>query len=154
MLKTILRMDKMAALHQHLNDIGMLKGPGFPSELDDNPNDATNVPLDSEELEDEDEAVVSGKSQNVSEFDVQLVFRTQSGYPSQPHALAMYICQPKFPLVFAQFLYKVCHPDEQIAPSKIEECPAFDGVIKVHHSAVATFYVPGDLSGSGGMQRK
>ncbi|KAI9439444.1 hypothetical protein BJY52DRAFT_1206931 [Lactarius psammicola] len=118
MLKTILRMDKMAALHQHLDDIGMLKGPGFPSELDDNPNDATNVPLDSEELEDEDEAVVS-----------------ESGYPSQPHALVMYICQPKFPLVFAQFLYKVCHPDEQIAPSKIEECPAFDSVIKVHHSA-------------------
>ncbi|KAI9441968.1 hypothetical protein BJY52DRAFT_1206842 [Lactarius psammicola] len=151
---TILRMDKMAALHQHLDDIRMLKGPSFPSELDNNPNDATNVPLDSEELEDEDEAVVLGKSQNVSEFDVQLAFRTQSGYPSQPHALAMYICQPKFPLVFAQFLYKVCHPDEQIAPSKIEECPAFDGVIKVHHSAVATFYAPGDLSGSGGMRRE
>ncbi|KAI9452680.1 hypothetical protein BJY52DRAFT_1124162 [Lactarius psammicola] len=154
MLKTILRMDKMAALHQHLDDIGMLKGPGFPSELDDNPNDATNVPLDSEELEDKDEAVNPCVYIILKRLHHSRVQLSESGYPSQPHALAMYICQPKFPLVFAQFLYKVCHPDEQIAPSKIEECPAFDGVIKVHHSAVATFYAPGDLSGSGGMRRK
>ncbi|KAH9015164.1 membrane dipeptidase-domain-containing protein [Lactarius pseudohatsudake] len=39
----------------------------------------------------------------------------------------------------------------QVAPSTIGECPAFEGVIKVHHSAVATFYAPGDLSGSGGL---
>lgn len=79
---------------------------------------------------------------------------SECGYPSQLHALATYIQQPKFPLVFTQFLYKVCHPDEQIAPSKIEECPAFDGTIKVYHSAVATFYAPSDLSGSGGMRRE
>jgi hypothetical protein len=51
-----------------------------------------------------------------------------------------------------QFLYKCRHPKEQIAPSTIEECPAFDGTIKVHHSAVATFFAPSDLSGSGGLR--
>jgi hypothetical protein len=65
-----------------------------------------------------------------------------------------YIEQPKFPLVFTQFLYKFCHLDEQIAPSTTEECPAFDGTIKVHHSAVTTFYAPSDLSGSGGLRRE
>jgi hypothetical protein len=72
-------------------------------------------------------------------------------YPSQLHTLAAYINQPKFPLIFRQFLYKCCHSKEQIAPSIIEECPAFNGVIKVHHSAVATFYAPSDLSRSGGL---
>jgi len=56
--------------------------------------------------------------------------------------------------VFSQFLYKHCHPEEQIAPPTIEECPAFEGTIKVHHSAVATYYSPSDLSGSGGLRRE
>lgn len=77
---------------------------------------------------------------------------SEPGYPTQLHALAAHIKQPKFPLVFTQFLYKIYHPDERVAPSTIDECPAFDGVIKVHHSAVATFYAPGDLSGSGGLR--
>jgi hypothetical protein len=57
-----------------------------------------------------------------------------------------------FPLIFSQFLYKHCHPDVQISPSTLKGCPAFDGMIKVHHSAVATFYAPSDLSGLGGLQ--
>ena len=35
-------------------------------------------------------------------------------YPSRLHALAAYINQPKFLLVFMQFLYKCCHPEEQL----------------------------------------
>ncbi|KAI9435153.1 hypothetical protein H4582DRAFT_1817832 [Lactarius indigo] len=152
MLKTNSHMDKMAILHQCLEDSGVLRGLAFPSEL--GTNNATNVPIDSEELEDEDEGVVPGKSQNASDFDVQLASRIQCGYPSQLYALATYIQQPNFPLVFTQFLYKFSHPDEQIAPSRIEECPAFKGAIKVHHLAIATFYAPSDLSGSGGLRRE
>ena len=75
-------------------------------------------------------------------------------YPSRLHALAAYINQPKFPLVFRQFLYKCHHPEEPNAPSTIEECPGFDDTIRVHHSALATFYAPSDLSGSGGLRRE
>ncbi|KAH9032556.1 hypothetical protein EDB84DRAFT_1561952 [Lactarius hengduanensis] len=135
MLRTLLHMDKMSVLRQRLQDSGMLRGSAFAS----GPGNGTNdMPIDdSEELEDEDDAVVS-------EYD----------YPSQLHALAAYIKQPKFPLVFSQFLYKVSHPDEQVAPSMIRECPAFEGIIKVYHSAITTFYAPGDLSGSGGLRRE
>ncbi|KAH9024047.1 hypothetical protein EDB85DRAFT_2150734 [Lactarius pseudohatsudake] len=152
MLRTLLRMDKMSVLRQRLQDSGMLRGSAFAS----GPGNGTNdMPIDdSEELEDEDDAVVSGNPQNVSEFDVQLAAKLQYDYPSQLHALAAYIKQPKFPLVFSQFLYKVSHPDEQVAPSTIRECPAFEGIIKVYHSAIATFYAPGDLSGSGGLRRE
>ncbi|KAI9430611.1 hypothetical protein H4582DRAFT_2113755 [Lactarius indigo] len=139
MLKTNSCMDKMAILRQRLEDSGVLRGLAFPSEL--GTNNATNVPIDSEELEDEDEGVVPGKSQNAS-------------HPEFLYALATYIQQPNFPLVFTQFLYKFSHPDEQIAPSRIEECPAFEGAIKVHHSAIAAFYAPSDLSGSGGLRRE
>ncbi|KAH9014753.1 hypothetical protein EDB85DRAFT_2076425 [Lactarius pseudohatsudake] len=158
MLRTLLRLDKMSVLRQRLEDNGTLRGSVLTS---GQPGPGS---VDSEELEDKDEAAVSGKPQDVSEFDVQLAVklractafleRPQYDYPSQLHALAVYIKQPKFPLVFTQFLYKVSHPDEQVAPSTIGECPAFEGMIKVHHSAVATFYAPGDLSGSGGLRHE
>ncbi|KAH9046384.1 hypothetical protein EDB83DRAFT_2637518, partial [Lactarius deliciosus] len=147
MLKTILRTDRMAALHRHLEDSGALRGPGppgFPSGL------GNDVPIDSEDLEDDDEAVVPGKSENTRSH-IEL---SERGYPSRLYALAMYIQQPKFPLIFAQFLYKFSHPDELVAPSTIDECPVFEGAIKVHHSAIATFYAPSDLSGSGGLRRE
>ncbi|KAN0128104.1 hypothetical protein V8E53_014085 [Lactarius tabidus] len=139
MLRTLQRMDKMSALHQRFEGSGMLHGFCF--------DDSVSV-----ELEDEDESAISGKPPDVSEFDVQLAAKSQPNYPSQLHTLAAYINQPKFPLAFTQFLFKYCHSTEQIVPLTIEECPVFDGVIKVHHSALATFYAPSDLSGSGGLR--
>ena len=112
------------------------------------------------------------ESKDVSDFNVQLATRArvypqisrvplylivdlaECGYPSQLHALAAHIKQPEFPLAFSQFLYKCFHPDIQITPSTLEECPTFDGAIKVYHSAVATFYAPSDLSGSGGLRHE
>ncbi|KAH8990667.1 hypothetical protein EDB86DRAFT_3065262 [Lactarius hatsudake] len=135
MLTTLQRMDKMLTLCRRLGDSGMLHGLRSTSKLGDT---VATVPIDNmEELEDEDEAIVS-----------------ESSYPSQLHALAAYIKQPMFLLIFAQFLYKFRHPDERVAPSTMEECPVFDGAIKVHHSAVATFYAPSDLSGSGGLRHE
>ncbi|KAF8263399.1 hypothetical protein EI94DRAFT_1597543, partial [Lactarius quietus] len=69
-------------------------------------------------------------------------------------ALVVHIKQPKFLLLFSQFLYKCCHPDVQTTPSTLKECPAFDGTIKIHHSTIATFYAPSNLSGSGSLQCK
>ncbi|KAI9429150.1 hypothetical protein BJY52DRAFT_1353967 [Lactarius psammicola] len=152
MLKTLQRMDNMTTLHRRLEDGGMLQGFGFVFKPSNSTND---IPIDnSEELEDEDEGVVSGKSEDEKRAHHSHVKLLEYSYPSRLHALAVYIKQPKFPLIFSQFLYKLCHPDEQIAPSTIGECPTFEGTIKVHHSAIAIFYAPGDLSGSGGLRRE
>ncbi|KAF8261270.1 hypothetical protein EI94DRAFT_1789551 [Lactarius quietus] len=142
MLRILFRMAKMLALRQCLQRNGMLRGFCHEDSL-------------AEDLEEKDGAA-PGKpdSEDVSEFDVQLAIKFQPGYPSQLHDLAAHINQPKFPLTFTQFLYKHRHPEEPIAPSTIEECPAFDGAIKVHHSAVARFYAPSDLSGSGGLRHE
>jgi hypothetical protein len=175
MLRTIQHMDKMQALQRRFEANGMLRGFGFSPDFGNMMDHDTDTILmdDSEEHEDEDEAVVSGESKDVSEFDVQLAARNRAycphiskvphhsifnlaecGYPSQLHALAAHIKQPEFPLAFSQFLYKCCNPEAQIAPSTLQECPAFDGAIKVYHSAIATFYAPSDLSGSGGLRRE
>lgn len=58
-----------------------------------------------------------------------------------------------FPLAFRQFLSMLDHPDRP-PPSEIDACPQFEGNIKVYHSAIATFYAPSDLCGSGGMRRE
>ena len=44
--------------------------------------------------------------------------------------------------------------DVQSVLSTLKEYLAFDGTIKVHHFAIATFYAPSDLSGSGGLRRE
>ncbi|KAF8259942.1 hypothetical protein EI94DRAFT_1706678 [Lactarius quietus] len=166
MLRTLERMDKMMALHQRLEAGGFLQGFGFPfpSNRIDTSNHASNVPTleESEEPEDEDVIGILGNTQDVSEFDVQLATRphtsdyslfwlSECGYPPGLLALAVHIKQPNFPLVFTQFLSKMLHPDK---PTMLEECPTFDGAIKVHHSVTATFYAPSDLSGSGGLWRE
>jgi hypothetical protein len=76
MLKTLKHMDKITALHHHLKADGMLQGFDFLSNLGNTSNNATNVPTDNaEELEDEDKAVIWGKSQGESKFNVQIVAR-------------------------------------------------------------------------------
>ncbi|KAF8262141.1 hypothetical protein EI94DRAFT_1773267 [Lactarius quietus] len=144
MVRTIQRMDKMLVLRRCFEEGGMLDGFAFSPKFGNTTNDMSHMPMDdSEEHENEDEAIVSGGAEDV-----------KCGYPSRLHALAAHIKQPEFPLVFAKFLYKSAHPDEHLAPSMLEECPVFEGAFKVHHSAVTTFYAPSDLSGLGGLRRE
>ncbi|KAF8263103.1 hypothetical protein EI94DRAFT_1773032 [Lactarius quietus] len=158
MLRILFCMAKMLALHRRLQRNGMLRGfchgasskPGNDMKLmlriEDSP---------AEDLEEKDEWAAPGKpdSEDVV-VNYSRIRLSEPGYPSRLHDLAAHINQPKFPLTFTQFLYKHRHPEEPIAPSTIEECPAFDGVIKVHHSAVARFYAPSDLSRSGGLRHE
>ncbi|KAH9980440.1 hypothetical protein BJV74DRAFT_879340 [Russula compacta] len=82
--------------------------------------------------------------------DCGMLIGTTSSYMANimtTHKLAAHISQPKFPLAFYQFLSMLNHPD-QLPPLAIDCCPRFEGDIKVHHSAVATFYAPSDLCGA------
>ncbi|KAF8257651.1 hypothetical protein EI94DRAFT_1708769 [Lactarius quietus] len=142
MVRTIQWMDRMSLLHQHFKECGMLDGFTFSPKFGNSTNDMSHMPTDNlEERENEEEGVVCSGSEDV-----------KCGYPLQLHALVAHIKQPEFPLVFAQFLYyKSSHPDDHLAPLTLKECPVFEDVIKVHHSAVPTFYAPSDLSGLGGL---
>lgn len=79
-----------------------------------------------------------------------------SGYPRTLDALGTFIGVPNFTLLVRQFLYDQLHPDsflpsEDLNPGAL---PPVQGPFQVYHSAVATFYVPSDLSGRYGMYRE
>lgn len=52
------------------------------------------------------------------------------------------------------FLFQVTHYDDPWDPNDVplEECPIFDGQVKVCNSVTVVFYAPIDLSGIGGMK--
>ena len=79
---------------------------------------------------------------------------TEPRYPCNLNHLARYINQPLFPFALRRFLFHHNHPDSEQAPANIEDLPLFEGEIKVHHSAIATYYAPSDLCGAGGLHRE
>jgi hypothetical protein len=55
-----------------------------------------------------------------------------------------------------RFLWELLNPDSPNNANEIpiDECPRFGCYINVYHSAVARFYAPSDLCGTGGMYRQ
>ncbi|KAJ7093512.1 hypothetical protein C8R44DRAFT_989924 [Mycena epipterygia] len=158
MLRTLVRLDKLAALKAVLTLRGMLTGTaasytrqvlaGEQPQVD--AAAAAAVALDEE---DDDDGVVHGPK---SLSDIELAPTPQRGYPKTIDALAAYIQHPELPSLLRRFLYEELHgaPDDNAPPIPLEACPTFVGRITVHHSAIARFYAPSDLGGAGGMYRE
>ncbi|KAJ6448828.1 hypothetical protein C8R45DRAFT_1057369 [Mycena sanguinolenta] len=87
---------------------------------------------------------------------VKLAVTYERKYPRHLLALATHIGQPRFPDLLRRFLYQELHPESDVPPADIplHLCPNFHGRIYVYHSAVARFYAPSDLCGTGGMHRE
>jgi hypothetical protein len=86
--------------------------------------------------------------------ELSLFLPTVLKYPKMLKALVAYITQPQFPMVFHKFLFTQCHPQSEMTPANLEEHAPFYRKIYVYHSAVAQFYTPSDLCGTGGMHRE
>ncbi|KAF8889756.1 hypothetical protein CPB84DRAFT_1816420 [Gymnopilus junonius] len=164
MLQTLMRLSKLAALRQFFVSKGMLAGTTSSymarTLLGKEGDEVLNGPLDTEMNNEEEEVddiePASGNPPaDGSLSDVKLATTTpaEHHYPRELYSLAEYIGQPDFTLAFCQFLFECKNPNSDI-PNKIEDCPSFRGKIYVHHSAVATFYAPSDLCGTGGMHRE
>ncbi|KAJ6609182.1 hypothetical protein B0H10DRAFT_2438684 [Mycena sp. CBHHK59/15] len=108
---------------------------------------------DDEEDEGNDSADVPGPKSLSS---IELARTSARGYPPRLAELAAHIQQPQFPLLLRRFLYEQLYPDSEVDPLDvpIDDCPRFDGRIKIYHSATARFYAPSDLCGTGGMHRE
>ena len=78
------------------------------------------------------------------------------GYPKSVNALAAFIEQPQLPELLRRFLYDQSNPNAAIPSDQVllEHCPVFQGRISVFHSAVACFFAPSDLCGTGGMHQE
>ncbi|KAJ7856063.1 hypothetical protein B0H14DRAFT_3085331 [Mycena olivaceomarginata] len=175
MLRTLVRLDKLAALKAVLTLRGMMTGTTssytrqvLAGEQPQVIAAESTAPLDDE---DNDDGVVHGPK---SLSDIQLaptprtsfclcfcnhshhVSITERGYPKTIQGLARHIQQPQLPDLLHRFLHEELNgpPDDGAAPVPIAACPVFGGQITVHHSAVARFYAPSDLGGAGGMYRE
>jgi hypothetical protein len=67
--------------------------------------------------------------------------------------LAEFIQQPDLPLTLQQFIFNCDNPGSSSIPSSILDLPQFQARIRVHHSALATFFTPSDLCGARGMRQ-
>ena len=178
MLATLIRMDKMAAIHRKFTKLGMLAGStsSFMARAKATETCSADVKVedeccddgDDDDDDDDEEEPVSGSADN-SLSDVALAARprmcsisfsfllfktfTELHYPQHIYQLAEFIHQPAFPFALRRFLFILNNPNKPI-PTAIEDLPAFEGKIKVYHSATATFYAPSDLCGAGGLRRE
>lgn len=83
-------------------------------------------------------------------------YLSERNYPKNIHDLAARINQPRLPELVRRFLYDQINddPDNIGAEVALEDCPIFNGNIRVFHSAIARFYAPSELCGAGGMHRE
>ena len=63
---------------------------------------------------------------------------------------------PYFPSLLRYFLHSQLDPTDTRLPEEIplEECPFYNGKLRVYNSACSTFFAPSDLSGVHGMRRE
>ncbi|KAJ7483958.1 hypothetical protein B0H11DRAFT_2416136 [Mycena galericulata] len=155
MLRTICRLDKLAAARNIFQEQGMMEGTALSYAA---------MTLRGEEPQpphlggaDEDEDDDGGDSPGPKSLSsIKLAATHERKYPRRLKDLAVYIEQPDFPALFRRFLYEQLHPDSDIpsADVPLNFCPNFHGRIYVYHSAIARFYAPSDLCGVGGMHRE
>jgi hypothetical protein len=177
MLHTISRLDKLMAARRVFTKHGMMEGSASSYTAmalrGEQPQPLVDPTEDNDQDNDEvhDLGPVSGpkvlssielaKTPGVV-YDFGVVcnltylFDVVRGYPHDTHGLAQHINQPKFPKLLRRFLWQQLNPDSPSSPEEIpiDECPRFGCKINVYHSAVACFYAPSDLCGTGGMHRE
>ncbi|KAH9170341.1 hypothetical protein EDB89DRAFT_2220723 [Lactarius sanguifluus] len=158
MLRTLSRLDKMAAARRIFTRQGMMIGSTSsytamvlrgeqPQPLVDSTEDHN------DDNEDHDLGPVSGPKVVSS---IELAKAPARGYPHDVDGLAQIIDQPRFMEVLRRFLWDQVNSDSSRTPDDVplDECPRFGAHINVYHSAVARFYAPSDLCGTGGMYRE
>ncbi len=67
-----------------------------------------------------------------------------------------HVHQPDLPDLLRRFLYDQLRQEDDLTANEIdiEQCPQITSKVYVHHSAVACFYAPSDISGIRGMRRE
>lgn len=173
MLKTISRLEKLAAARRAFTQLGMMDGTtaSYTAMIQEGeqPQPRPTLNVDGGDNGDDGRPITGPKAL----FSVELacnpgmipivycnsismsnkVSSTARGYPTSAEALAARIKQPRFPELLCRFLYDQLNPNAAISADDVslEHCPVFIGRVHVFHSAVAQFFAPSDLCGAGGM---
>ncbi|KAJ6467262.1 hypothetical protein C8R45DRAFT_1106043 [Mycena sanguinolenta] len=156
MLCTNSRLDKLAAARVIFRRQGMMAGTALSYAAMMLRGEEPEPPqyLDNEDEDEDDDGGDAPGPKSLSS--VKLAVKPAPKYSRHLPALSAYINQPEFPALLRRFLYQELHPESDIPSTDIplDHCPNFYGRISVYHSAVARFYAPSDLCGTGGMHRE
>ncbi|KIL57999.1 hypothetical protein M378DRAFT_87088 [Amanita muscaria Koide BX008] len=146
------RMDKLAAARVNFVARGMLDDSGFLGHRET--PQRTVQELQRIQDEDDDGGAVDGHVLS----EVLMARKAVPGYPRRVDALATMLNLPNLREDISRFLYDQEHPDRDptipLNDIPIQDCSEFRGKIFVYPSAVATYYAPSDMSGTGGMYRE
>jgi hypothetical protein len=173
MLRTISRLEKLAAARRAFDRLGMMSGTTalYTSMIQDGGQPQPHATFEANDADEGDDggpvagpkvlssvvlACKPGMWLDDSILILNVISSTVRGYPTSAKALATHIKQPRFPELLHRFLYDQLHPNAVISVDDVclEQCPEFAGRIQVFHSAVAVFFSPSDLCGAGGMYRE
>ncbi|KAJ6475936.1 hypothetical protein C8R47DRAFT_1181557 [Mycena vitilis] len=155
MLRTICRLDRLAAIRGVFQKQGMMAGTTSSYAAMVMRGEEPTPPgheEDDDDGDDDDDGGDIPAPQSLSSIELGR-YRARN-YPRHLQDLAVHILQPTFPQLFRRYLYTILHPDADSEAVPIDACPNFHGRIDVYHSAIARFYAPSDLCGVGGMRRE
>ncbi|KAF7341035.1 hypothetical protein MSAN_02089300 [Mycena sanguinolenta] len=152
MLRTIARLDRLAALRDIFSRQGMLQGSTTSYALRTMRGELPQPPPAMNE-EDDDGGDSPGPKSLSS---VELAQTAQRTFPKNVTQLAAHINQPRLVELIRRFLYDQLNPNSALPSSQIpiDSCPFFNGRVDTFLSAIARFYAPSDLCGAGGMYRE
>ncbi|KAI5997114.1 hypothetical protein EDD15DRAFT_2387049 [Pisolithus albus] len=136
MLITNQCLDKLAAARVNFENRQMLQGSVLSATIQD------------AELHG---GVDNGSDGDSGKSDPTLSHLIARKFPSDIHALAHHIQQPKLPQLTSHFLQFQLQDDTNLSNDDAALLDLSNSPVSVFHSAVSTFYAPSDLSGLGGM---
>ncbi|KAF9062687.1 hypothetical protein BDP27DRAFT_1385099 [Rhodocollybia butyracea] len=86
--------------------------------------------------------------------EVKLAKTYERSYPTDISLLSRYLNQPNLESLACFFLYEQLNGEPPPPDYRNEDLPAIGSIVRVFHSAVATFHAPSDISGTHGMRRE
>ncbi|KIN93763.1 hypothetical protein M404DRAFT_170289 [Pisolithus tinctorius Marx 270] len=149
------RLDKLSAARADFEERGMLNGTCLTHVLEvlgRNASDEAEEPTASYE-EDSSDTVDTPMTINAH---VLLARTYQRKRAKDVGSLAAELEMPQFPEILRRFLHGQLYPADACDPQEIpfDECPFYDGKLRIYNSASSTFFAPSDLSGVYGMRRE
>ncbi|KAK1222162.1 hypothetical protein PQX77_015008 [Marasmius sp. AFHP31] len=154
MIRTILRLDKMAALTRKFKQQGMLNSTAssYTAALLRGESSATEIPHHDHFPDISNDGDLRPSEAPRDHTSIRLAIKRAPGYAKWAQDLALQIGEPQFPDQLRRFVHTLSHP--HLSPSdsfSTNECPSFNGPLSVYHSAVISAYAPSDGCGTGGM---
>ncbi|KIO08910.1 hypothetical protein M404DRAFT_22722 [Pisolithus tinctorius Marx 270] len=163
------RLDKLIAACADFKERGMLNEPllshalGALGQRSSDTDDLCDQVGESRDMADEIEEQAGSYEEELSdavdaprsvEAHVSLARTHQCKRARTVGALAAELCLPQLPNILCCFFYSQLFPTDDLDDIALDECPPYDGSVRVYNSACSTFFAPSDLCGLYGMHHE